>query len=97
MNYQEIGYKLPPEYASLVYLHQRLGDVETVDAACYIWNRLHTGDTLRVNKVDEKFGTIWLTGKCVELESALDICKYITTFGVTIDYTRTIVTKSWEV
>lgn len=97
MYYQEIGYKLPPEYTSLIYLHQRLGDIDTVDTACYIWNRLHTGDSLRINKVEEMLGTIHLTGKCSDTEAALNICRFITTICVGVTYEKTIITESWEI
>lgn len=75
--------QLAPEYESLIYLHTKLGDIETVNCVCFIWNQKHLGDTLRVKSTDENTGEIVLTGVCQDPELAMKISKYLTTFGVT--------------
>lgn len=97
MSYQDIGYKLPTEYTSLVYLHTHIGDVTTVEYICNIWNKLHQGDTLRILRVNNPEGFIVITGKCVDTASALDICRYLTTLGVGVRHEKTIRTETWEV
>lgn len=92
-----MDFELPVEYTSLIYLHQRFGDIETLSTACYIWNRLHPRDNLRIDKVDYQLSTIHLTGKCSDTKRALKICKYLTATGVLVKYRKTIFTESWEV
>lgn len=83
--------KLPPEYESLIYLNTKLGDIETVNCVCFIWNRKHSGDTLRVKSADEYTGEIVLTGKCQDPDMAMKVSKWLTTFGVTwFRYEKTI-------
>ncbi len=89
MNFE--GFELPPEFESLIYLHTKLGDIETVNCVCYIWNRKHLGDTLRVKSTDKQTGEIVLTGKCKDPDMAMKISKWLTTFGVTwFRYEKTI-------
>lgn len=89
MNYE--NFELPVEYTSLGHLHTKLGDIETVNCVCFIWNRMHLGDTLRVKSTDEQTGEIILTGKCQDPDMAMKISKRLTTFGVTwFRYEKTI-------
>ncbi len=76
-------YSIPSEYEALIFLHSRLGDIQTVDCFCALWNHHNPGDTLRY-KSDDGIGTIKITGKCSDLEEALKICRYITTLGVAV-------------
>ena len=80
-----------PEYESLIYLRTKLGDIETVNCVCFIWNRKHLGDNLRMKSADERTGEIVLTGICKDPELAMKISKYLTTFGVTwFRYEKTV-------
>lgn len=97
MSYQDIGYKSPVEYTSLIYLHTYIGDVTTVEYICNIWNKLHQGDTLRILRVNNPTNTIVITGKCVNTPDALDICRYLTTVSVDVCHEKTIRTETWEV
>ncbi len=84
-------FQLAPEYESLIYLHTKLGDIETVNCVCFIWNRKHLGDSLRMKSADEHTGEIILTGISQDPELAMKISKYLTTFGVTwFRYEKTI-------
>lgn len=91
-------FKLPPEYESLSYLHTHFGDIKNVECVCIIWNKVHLGNTLRIKKTDDKTGVITLTGICQDVEEAIKICKWLTTFVlVQIRYEKTIVNLSYEV
>lgn len=91
-----MNWQTPPEYLSLEYLRIKLGDIETVNCICFIWNILHSGDTLRVLR-DDGYGVITITGRCSDLKGALDLCKYLTTFGVAVNHQKTTHTETWGV
>lgn len=89
MNYE--NFELPVEYTSLIYLHTKLGDIETVECVCFIWNQKHLGDSLRMKSADECTGEIILTGVCQDPDAAMKISKWLTTFGVTwFRYEKTV-------
>lgn len=91
-------FKLPPEYASFPYL-RHLGDVGTVDAICKVWNTVNgwQNNSLRIKEVNEKLGQIILTGRCTDSEQAVMICKYLTSWPISVRYEKTITTISIEV
>jgi len=84
-------YKLPEEYYSLLYLHSKLGDVETVKSVCHIWNKLHPKDTVRY-KTDDNYARIFITGICASTEELLEICSYVVSSHVRIFHEKTIMT-----
>ena len=94
MNYEK--FELPVEYASLMYLHTKLGDIETVECVCSIWNKLNIGNTLRVKSVEDMTGTVTLTGVCKDPELAVKICKWLVTIMVAVKYEKTIVKMEFE-
>lgn len=94
MNYK--SFTLPSEYNSLGYLHTKLGDVETIECVCFIWNKLNLGNTLRVKSVEPKTGTITLTGICSNVEQAIKICKWLVTIMVAVKYEKTVVNMEFE-
>lgn len=79
------------DYKSLVYLQSMLGDVKTVEAVCHIWRQIHTEDSLRVKEVVDSNSQIILTGRCQDVETALDLCKYLTSIGVLVTYEKTVI------
>lgn len=94
MNYE--SFELPVEYTSLMYLHTKLGDIETIECVCFIWNRLNVGNTLRVKNVEDMTGTVTLTGVCKDPELAVRICKWLITIMVSVRYEKTIVKMEFE-
>lgn len=94
---KEFGFTtVPREYETLTILHRQVGDVKIVDHFCYIWNHHNKGDTLRY-KSDDGVGEIVITGKCADLEEALQICKLITCFGVQVRHEETRFTLDVEI
>ena len=77
---------------SLVNLTSYLGDIKTVEAACYIWNLKHPNDYARVKEVVEERSQIILTGKCSNSDELVEICRYLTTVGVLVTYEKTTIT-----
>lgn len=77
---------------SLVNLTGYLGDIKTVEAACYIWNLKHPNDYVRVKEVIKQQSQIIITGNCSNSDEIVEICRYLTTVGVLITYEKTTVT-----
>lgn len=94
MNYE--NFELPVEYTSLGHLHMKLGDIETIECVCVIWNKFNLGNTLRVESVEDTTGTITLTGVCKDPELAVKICKWLVTIMVAVRYEKTIVKMEFE-
>jgi hypothetical protein len=93
MTYQDPNYCLPIPYASLPYLHSKLGDIETVACVCHIWNRFHRDDSLRV-KGDDGHCTIFITGRCSDVKQVLGICKNVTSICVGVEYESEPITQT---
>lgn len=85
----EKAFTLPKEYEA--FLHLQLGDLKTVEYCCRVWNSLQKEDNLRMTQ-PVAFGEIGVTGKCSDVEEFLDICKYLTSCGVTTTHKKTIIT-----
>jgi len=77
---------------NLVNLTGYLGDIKVVEAACHIWNMKHPNDSVRIKHVIESNLEIALTGKCSNTDELIEVCKYLTTLGVLITYSKTFVT-----
>lgn len=95
----DFDFKLPLEYESFKYLHVHLGDIGTVEAVCKVWNQVKVwqNNSLRIKEVNEQLGQIILTGRCVDTEQAVLICKYLTSHPISIKYEKTIMTIDIEV
>ena len=99
VSYQELGYKLPPEYTSFIHLHPHLGDIGTVEAICKVWNSVNgwQNNSLRIREVNENLGHIIITGRCTDEELAQMICNYLVCTHVRVKYEKTITTICVEV
>lgn len=83
----EIGYELPVEYESLLYLSR--GDIGTVKDVCTVWNCLHPIDTVRVGRTS--LWEIYIIGRCCDVQGLLDICNYLTTSVARVSHEKTII------
>lgn len=77
---------------NLVNLTQYLGDIKTVEAICFIWNLKHANNSVRVLRVAEPISTITLAGVCDDVDELLEVCKYLTTIGVDVQYEKSFMT-----
>lgn len=95
----EIGFELPREYTSFLYLHTHLGDIGTVEAVCKVWNNFNgwRDNTLRIKCVNEQVGQITLTGRCVDINQTIMICSYLVSNAVSVTYEKTVITTSIEI
>lgn len=75
---------------NLVNLHSLLGDTKTVQAICYVWNLKHREDHVRLSHEDRC--TIYITGKCSNVNELLEVCKYLTSGGIDVQHFKTIIT-----